>query len=754
VVRKYRWHDFVLDLDTYTLERNGVPVPLEPKAFNLLALFVSQPRRLFTKQEIFDAVWPATAVSDHALTRAVAQLRRALGDEAREAKYIETVPTRGYRWIPAVERMGDETPSFPHSAPERAMVDPASAATTVPPVIAAPTLAASERVPQFRRGVLPGIAAGFGVAVALLVAAAWWQRAAPTAERVPSAGDPVWPVQLTTHVALDLHPAFSPQGDAVVYVSDRSGALEIYVRSRVGGASEIALTQNGGQNVQPAWSPDGRFIAYHSARDGGIWVIPARGGTAQQIASSGSDPAWSPDGRRIAFKSDEQVDVAPSGYGAQSGGTLMVVDADGGKPRQLTRPGRPIGGHSSATWTPDGRFIAFTVFEGGANNGIWILDVETLEPSPVALGEGLYDLAFSPDGSLLLASGAQPVFYRMPFDSARGRLAGPRTAVPVPGISSVRGLSISPDGAQAAFSALVVDSQIWAQPVSPDGRPRGGAVAVTRDTSRRNSVPVVSPDGSKIAYVSTRGGEPPNIWVMAVDGQDSTQLTSDESIDVQPFWFPDGRRLGYVSNRGNTRAVWSVDLPTRRHERLFNLPPRESDADGPPATAGEVAFSPSATRAIFSLVMPPAGNRALFLTDVSPFAPRQLTGAGQWTGYPAWSPGERSIAVEIKEGPNTHAGVLDLVSGEVRRLTSLRGQTWVRSWSPDGAKIAAAAFRDGLWDLRWIDAASGAEGTITPPAGSNIYMRYPQWSPRGDVVVFERGELRGDIWTVRLDGSR
>ena len=96
---QYRWDDFVLDLDNFRLERGGMPVPLEPKAVNLLAFLVQHPGRLVTKQEIFEAVWPDTAVTDHALTRVIAQLRRALGDEAREANYIETVPTRGYRWV-------------------------------------------------------------------------------------------------------------------------------------------------------------------------------------------------------------------------------------------------------------------------------------------------------------------------------------------------------------------------------------------------------------------------------------------------------------------------------------------------------------------------------------------------------------------------------------------------------------------------------------------------------------------------------
>jgi hypothetical protein len=92
VPARFQFDDFVLDLDAFRLERGGFPVALEPKALWLLALMVRRPNHLFTKQEIFSAVWPDTAVTDHALTRIIAQVRRALGDEAREARYLETVP--------------------------------------------------------------------------------------------------------------------------------------------------------------------------------------------------------------------------------------------------------------------------------------------------------------------------------------------------------------------------------------------------------------------------------------------------------------------------------------------------------------------------------------------------------------------------------------------------------------------------------------------------------------------------------------
>ena len=59
-----------------------------------------------------------------------------------------------------------------------------------------------------------------------------------------------------------------------------------------------------------------------------------------------------------------------------------------------------------------------------------------------------------------------------------------------------------------------------------------------------------------------------------------------------------------------------------------------------------------------------------------------------------------------------------------------------------------AALRDSQWSLRWIDVRTAEQGEITSPGPPNVYVRYPAWSSRNDVVVFERGELHGNIWIV------
>jgi Tol biopolymer transport system component/DNA-binding winged helix-turn-helix (wHTH) protein len=628
VSAQYRWEDFVLDVENFRLERDGHVVPLEPKALNLLAFLVQRPGRLVTKQEIFDGVWPDTAVTDHALTRVIAQLRRALGDEAREARYIETVPTRGYRWIRPLTTADALSASASASGREEHTREP-------------------RRDFAFRT-----TTAILLLIIAILAALVWSKRSATRADAAAS-NDPtaqhhvMWPQQLTTRNDLDLQPAIAPGGDAIAYVSDRTGALEIYVRGLDGTATDTPLTSDGAENVQPAWSPDGRYIAYHSYKHGGVWVLPARGGVPRQVAPEGANPAWTPDGLRIAFQSDEPADVTPSAWGAQAGSTLWIVDADGSNAKPLTTAGRPLGGHASPAWSRDGRFLAFTVFEGGLENGVWLLDVARGDVRPLARGPGLYELVFAADNRAIYATGGEAFLMRVGFDPERGAATNERELIPIAGVPGVRGISISADGTTLAFAGLSLSSQIWMQPVRPDGTRAGEARALTSDTSRRNSLATMSPDGTKIAYMSTRGGTPPDVWIMDADGSNPIALTSDKAADGKPTWFPDSRRVAYMSNRNNTLGVWAVDVTTRRHELLFEKAGiSRARATEDVGRLAELQFAPSMSRLAFSALGPVTGRRRIYVGTWSPFDVRALTDGAESIGYPAWSPDERYIAVE------------------------------------------------------------------------------------------------------------
>jgi len=90
---------FRLDLESEELRQETTRIRLRPKSFALLRYLAEHPRRLVTKDELLQAVWPDVVVSDAALAVCLNELRKALGDLARSPTYIETVPRRGYRFV-------------------------------------------------------------------------------------------------------------------------------------------------------------------------------------------------------------------------------------------------------------------------------------------------------------------------------------------------------------------------------------------------------------------------------------------------------------------------------------------------------------------------------------------------------------------------------------------------------------------------------------------------------------------------------
>ena len=98
-----KFGDVVIDRGSFSISRAGQPVELTPRAFDVLFYLVENRDRVVEKQELFDAVWKDTFVTDNALMRAIREIRRELGDSATEPKYVETVHKRGYRFIAEVE---------------------------------------------------------------------------------------------------------------------------------------------------------------------------------------------------------------------------------------------------------------------------------------------------------------------------------------------------------------------------------------------------------------------------------------------------------------------------------------------------------------------------------------------------------------------------------------------------------------------------------------------------------------------------
>jgi len=112
----YAFEDYELDLQRYELRRAGRPVRLEPQVFNLLAYLIQHRDRVISKEELLERLWPGRIVGEATLTSRVKVARQAIGDRGREQRLIQTLHSRGYRFIAAVEERHDSAParSDPH----------------------------------------------------------------------------------------------------------------------------------------------------------------------------------------------------------------------------------------------------------------------------------------------------------------------------------------------------------------------------------------------------------------------------------------------------------------------------------------------------------------------------------------------------------------------------------------------------------------------------------------------------------------
>jgi TolB-like protein len=104
--RSYEFEDFRVEVDKRLLFRQGKPVHLTPKAFDTLLLLVQRKGEVISKDDLMREVWPDTAVEENNLNQNISTLRRILGENRGENRYIATVPGQGYRFVPAVESSG------------------------------------------------------------------------------------------------------------------------------------------------------------------------------------------------------------------------------------------------------------------------------------------------------------------------------------------------------------------------------------------------------------------------------------------------------------------------------------------------------------------------------------------------------------------------------------------------------------------------------------------------------------------------
>lgn len=730
-VLSYQFDDVVIDLRAGRVLKAGVPVALEPKAYDLLVLLVARAGALVTRQDVLDRVWVGVYVTDNAVARVVAQVRRGIGDSAREARYIETVPTRGYRFI---GRVTPELAAVPGPPPGRLVPMP-PADTHRPPV------AANDRsVTQDHAGLVaptahPVWAASLAIVALVSLLLAWrsqWLPAAPAAGPVRT--------QITSSAALDAFPAWSPDGGAIAYASDRTGRFELFVRDLSAGGDRLALTSDGQHNLQPAWSPDGRQLAYHSSGSGGIWIIAREGGAPRQVSSFGSRPAWSPDGRTIAFQGGPYTDPSAAAFETFGPSSLWVVDAAGGEPRRVTEGWRPEGSHTRPTWFPDGRRLFFAS-QGVNATTFWTVDLGSGALTRVLdAGRRALDPTLTPDGlaAYYVRMDAHFDLWKLPLTDA-GTAAGPPQLVLPPSELDLRHVAVHPTSGRLAYAAMAAVSGLRSLPLHPDGVPAGPSVRIAEDAVRTARRPAISPDARLLAFERQSAGLPAALWLLDLTRGTVEALARHDNGAMDPDWSADGSQVYFETGHGPQRTLRAVRIDSREQRPLARL------ADGDHVLL-RPRVSPDGSRLAYTRSQ--EGQLEVRVRTIADGRDTRVARLGDGAAFPAWSPDGTALAVDVWHQGHAQVYVVELTSGAAVQVSSGVDQAWVRSWSPDSRQVAFAGSRDGRWNAWSVGRDGTGQRQLTNYVDEHHYVRNPEWAPSGDRLVYEYAGFAGNVWVV------
>ena len=194
----------------------------------------------------------------------------------------------------------------------------------------------------------------------------------------------------------DIHPALSPDGNRVAFVSNRSRYWDIYVMDLQRGTL-VRLTDTFEYEGHPSWSPDGSWLAYEVYRDESLEIAirSVDDLTQEPIILTGSPsaeyaPAWSPGGRQLAFVSDRSGNAE-----------ILIADLDQVSEDAFINVSQSQGEDAQPAWSPDGRYLAWSrQAEGGRRLMVWDSRAETA--TVVDVGAGDWPV-WSVDGNALLA---------------------------------------------------------------------------------------------------------------------------------------------------------------------------------------------------------------------------------------------------------------------------------------------------------------------------------------------------------------
>lgn len=577
---------FRIDPEQRLLLRARQPIPLSPKAFELLLLLAQRSGQIVLKDELMGLLWPNTFVEESNLGQHVFQLRKALGEQAQAPVYIVTVPGRGYRFAQKVRTIPAETE-------EEIVLESHSQARFL---IEEETLPHRKPATAAKLGLMRFAVPGAIVVVAVFAVMLLRPTPQPRVLRT---------VQITH------------SGRVEPYSKVLTDGSRLYLTERIGGTGALAQVAAGGgeptiiptslasvmvYDIDPGKS---RLLIGTQSPDANnpLWVVPATGGSGQRLSDVLASEAaiWSPDGRVIYSRDAKIYSVTvdggePSRLLAAPGEvisvrlapdnsvmrytvrddtsgveTLWESSSDGHNPHPLSLGWKQVAGRwgegeYGGDWSPDGKYFVFRAAHDGVET-LWALREKPdwlrrnsstpvlLYTSPDHIGEPRFSL----DGKKIYFVNYQGRRELVRYDSAH------KLFIPYLGGSTARLLSFSNDGKWVVYRDDT-DGALWRS--RPDGTEKLQLTFPPLEATHS----AWSPDG-KIVFAGSRPGEAPQLYVVPFDGGKPEMLTSAAGSAGEPSFSPDGRQVLFL--RWTTRveggphsAVYILDMATRRITHL------------------------------------------------------------------------------------------------------------------------------------------------------------------------------------------
>ena len=577
--------EFLADPASNEISASGKTTRLRPILMDVLLRLAADAGSAVNRETLLNEVWPRRMVNDEVLSRAIAELRTALGDDPKHPRYIETLPKIGYRLIASVESTAQSSDlllaagAIPASVPEVADAATDTRSTPAPPQSEVAIAATSAPVPpaprpaaDAREETLPTLTETvpttpdattpqrvslwkfirlplIGVAALALYGVYKTQPLSASAsrqielERQISAAVP-----FATSPQTESNPRFAPDGKSVVFARSGETTSEIVIQDIASGAQRAFSVANA-RVASPVFMPDGKRVAYWLRR-----TAPASGQPDCAIALRDLDRSTdtvlvdcqqrpqpvldlSADGTSLIYAALPRADYPMA---------LMRRNLVARSTEQLTAPAPGEGHDAYPRISPDGKTVAFfrgtqshvrlwTLALAPKNAGPGAAAVELPKPQPASALEGLsYGVAWLPRGGGLVAAADWLGFRALnavSLTDGGARLLGARGAR-FPDAHSNGSL---------VFETATYRADLWLSGVDNAGATTN-APRVLWPSTRYSNQPEFSPDGKRVVFASNRSGSDA-IHVAALDGEPQRLPLSSNARYIQPHWSADGNEV-------------------------------------------------------------------------------------------------------------------------------------------------------------------------------------------------------------------